>query len=73
MKARNPVLLKDIGIDKYFDKLRQLWKAAKRANDDWTLQFTESVGRQLRNKRPLSMKQQQIVTEKLQHYRISFY
>ena len=57
--------------EKYLVKLRTLWKHAKRAGDQWTMDFIESIGKQLKGGRSLSPKQQQIVDDKLRRYRVS--
>lgn len=51
-------------------KLRDLWRRAKGRNDDWTVQFTESIGKQYKDK-PLSPKQKALVEKKLNYYKIS--
>ena len=59
-------------VDKgYLDKLRRLWVLAKKAGDQWTMDFIESIGKQLKAGRTLSPKQQQIVDDKLHRYRVS--
>lgn len=53
------------------EKLREVYRRARARNDDWTLKFIESVGKQIKGGRALSPKQQKVVEDKLQQYRVA--
>jgi hypothetical protein len=51
-------------------RLRELYAAARRSDDDWTMTFTQSLGEQLKRGRPLSPKQEKVLKDKYRRYRI---
>lgn len=52
------------------NNLRLLWQAASRARNQWLMDFTKSVGQQVKAGRSLSPKQLAIVNENLTTYKI---
>jgi len=53
------------------ERLRELYRRARASRDDWTMDFTTSVAKLLKAGRPLSPRQQQILNDKLDRYRLS--
>lgn len=51
--------------------LRTLWVKARASNDEWLMEFTKSVGEQVKRGRPLSDKQQAIVDKNRARYRVA--
>ena len=51
-------------------RLRDLYVAARRSDDDWTMTFTQSLGEQLKRGRALSPKQEKVLKDKYRRYRI---
>jgi hypothetical protein len=59
------------GDDPILNKLRLLYSAARRAGDDWTMQFAQSLGEQIKRGRNLSPKQVSLMDDKFHRYRIA--
>ena len=52
------------------ETVRELYRRARASNDTWTLGFVESVGKMIKAGRPLSDRQQKVLGEKLEDYRL---
>jgi hypothetical protein len=52
------------------ETVRELYRRARAANDTWTLGFAESVGKRIKGGRPLTERQQKMLDEKLEDYRL---
>ena len=50
--------------------LREVYVQARRAGDEWTMQFTMSLAQQLKAGRSLSPKQEQIIADKARRYQV---
>ena len=56
--------------DKLLARMRQLYSAVKRDNNQWMVEFVTSVGQQLKGGRQLSEKQQKTLDKAFKQYRI---
>lgn len=54
----------------FLDRMRALYAKARDADDTWTMQFTESLGKHLSQGGRLSDKQRKVLQEKLRRYRV---
>lgn len=52
------------------ERLRDLWRAAKRRNDSWLMEFAQSIGERLKKGQPLTEKQQAALDRNLQRYKV---
>jgi hypothetical protein len=52
-------------------RMRDLYKAAREHQDVWTMNFTESLAKQLEARRALSDRQRNVLDDKFMHYRIA--
>lgn len=53
------------------ERMRDLYRAARARNDDWTMSFVQSLAEQLKEKRNLTNRQQTVLDDKFQQYRIA--
>jgi len=60
----------DPEVERKLAKLRDLYRAAKGAGDDWTMNFAVSVAKQLKTRGSLSPRQDEIIYDKLERYRL---
>jgi hypothetical protein len=58
-------------LERKLGRLRNLWVAARRAADQWTMDFVKSVADRLKDGRSLTDRQDEIVADKLRRYRIA--
>jgi len=56
--------------DQLLQRVRELWKAARRSGDDWLMDFAKSIGQRLKDGRDLSPKQQAALDRNLSRYRV---
>jgi hypothetical protein len=56
--------------EELLQRMRELLTAARRANDQWLIEFLNSVGPQVKVGRPLTEKQQAVLDKNLHRYRI---
>ena len=52
------------------EAVRELYRRARASNDTWVLDFAESVGKRIKAGRPLTDRQQKMLDEKLEDYRL---
>lgn len=52
------------------NRVRALYVAAKQRNDNWLMQFAESIGHQIKGGRPLSPRQQEALNRGFTNYRV---
>jgi hypothetical protein len=57
--------------EEFLNKLRRLYVSARKANDEWLMNFTESVGKQYKRTGRLSDKQMKVVEKAMTKYRIA--
>lgn len=54
--------------EEFLERLRDLFRAAKRSNDKWTMDFVSSIGPHLKGGGSLSNKQKKVLGDKLRKY-----
>jgi len=52
------------------ERTRNLYRAARKVNDKWTMDFAESIGNAIKASANLSQKQQSILTDKFRIYKV---
>ena len=57
--------------DQLLQRVRELWKAARRSGDDWLMDFAKSIGERLKDGRDLTPKQQAALDRNLTRHRVA--
>ena len=70
-KLRAPAPVAPAAEPAMLNTLRELYVRARKSGDQWLMEFTESVGKQLKGGRPLSPKQQEVIERNMAKFRMA--
>ena len=57
--------------DALVSRLRDLWRAAQQSGDNWLMDFSKSIGEQVKGGRPLTPRQQAVLDKNLRRHRLA--